>query len=401
MTPRPKSKVKDKLLSFLSDSCYLSSPLWLSESDSEAELESEYEDGEGCEVSKRSSGDESDSACCLQSQSSSASVSFCSLPSTSCSFASPDSSLRVSLQQRQRSFPPSPLSLPPSPTVLPHSSLRALSTSAQQLQSPPSAAPASTSNLSHAHSLGALLVPAACFGRQCTKNTRPQQQHLRNESSAMPPPSSLLTRHSSLNSCDLPVPRCSGLSDKADRAHVSCPDFHSYSTDMELGLSTQEDGNEMDTHNPFASASDDSPIGSLGGENLSLGQGGCATSNAHFMAGLDFHLPPSGELQFLNFNPRPEQHSAPPAEQLMSQVPLLPASASTPRPNMSHKTFSQPSSHLSSKSKSGARNPLQSLHNMPCVLNGRQSAISTGHKGGQASTQFQDTSLSLTKNRKF
>ena len=40
-TPRATPQKKDKVLSFLSDSCYLSSPLWFSGSDSESELESD------------------------------------------------------------------------------------------------------------------------------------------------------------------------------------------------------------------------------------------------------------------------------------------------------------------------------------------------------------------------
>lgn len=354
-TPKPKSKVKDKLLSFLSDSCYLSSPLWLSGSDSESESESEYDEAE------RKCNDSTDGigSGCVSLQSSS-STSFCSMPNSTSNYASPTSSPRVSLQQR--SFPP--LSLPFSPPLSSHSSPLHLSTSAHQLQPI-----AMTTNLSHTQSLSAPLVPAVHFNEDCANNM------------AMP---SSLTRHPSWNSCDLPT--CSGLSEKTDSVHISCPDFHSCSTDMELGSTSQEESNEMDTHN---SSSSESPAARKFGSEI-LCPGGHSMGDCMV---LDFNLPPLREPQFRNLNPLPpscrssgEHDNMPRQAKFINCNPLPPISTSTPQGNVSSAgaVVNQSQSLLfSKKPRAGGRNPLQPLHNTPSALNSRHSSTGTSQKGKQ------------------
>ena len=337
-TPKPKSKVKDKLLSFLSDSCYLSSPLWLSGSDSESESELEYADEDERECSASGSS-------FTNSLSSSSSTSFCSLPSSTGGLASQHSSPRINLQQR--AFPPpsplpppppSPLPPPPPPPLPPHSTPH-LSLSPQHHLS--------GTNLSPTQSLSAPLVPAAYFSRECPTTTSLTHLHTPAED-----PSSSLTRHQSLNGCDLHCSGLSGLSEK-DRAHVSCPDFYSCSTDMDLGSTSQEDGNEMDIHDP-ASAN-----GELERETMHE-EGGTVADLMDF----DFNLPPLGDPQLPNLSQAPQHKLNLPQEKL-PPLPTISDNFSTTGDRM-RQPRSQ-SSQLKKKWQSSVRNPLQPLHNTPSV----------------------------------
>ena len=381
LTPKPKSKVKDKLLSFLSDSCYLSSPLWLSGSESESESEPDCIDSqESCTGSGFAS---------LKSTPSSSSISFHSVSSSASSSISPHNSMQATLKQRS-SLPSPASSLSPSlpssssshshPHPSPH---HHLSLSMHHLQRASTTTAAMTTNLSHRQSLSAPLVPAAdFFPTDNTRNTSPSQQL------QIPSPCCSLTRHSSLNSCDL---QCLvGLTEKTGRAHVSCPDFHLCS-DMELGSASQDDNMGMET-------CDSSSSESHGGPNTGLNGAGTMYPGDHPMGGLNFRLPPFGEQQLPNLCPISPPHQ--PKNDLPTiWNPLPPISAA---PALRGENFSstggklqpmggplnrlQPSPPLSKKSHSTTRTPLQSLHNIPGILNSRQKNVGAGQKGKQVAS---------------
>ena len=244
-----RPRIEDKLLSFLSDSCYLSSPLYFSGSESEPESESSFGEEEEEEL------------------------------------------------LRCRTTPS------PSP---PHSS----PASCHMIPPPPHHSPAPVSYI-----------------------TAPNSPH-----QLLPSSSSSLVRHSSLNRCD--VLSNSGLSEKIDKVHVSCPDFHSRSTDMELGSVSQDEECEMDTCESHSS------------KTLIAG-GHTPREFWGATGGLDFNLPSLGE---------PELSRLTPLEPLKSTTPHFvdrggkksPAGGSTRQANSPQspweRNFTQPpgppSSHL-------------------------------------------------------
>ena len=380
-TPKPKSKVKDKLLSFLSDSCYLSSPLWLSESESESESEPDYIDSQdSCTASGFAS---------LKSMPSSSSVSFHSIPNSASSSTSPHSSMQAGLKQRSSSSSPASSLSPSLPSSSSHSHPHPsphhhLSLSMYQLQHASTTTAPMTTNLSHRQSLSAPLVPAAdFFTTESTKNTSSLQQL------QIPPPCCSLTRHASLNNCDL---QCSlGLTEKTGRAHVSCPDFHSCSTDMELGSASQDDSMGMDTCDSSSSESHDEL-------NTGFYGTGIVYPGDHPVGGLNFQLPPLGEQQLPNLHPISPSHQ--PKNDLPTiWNPLPPISAASAlreenfsntggklQPTGSYSNQSQSSPPLSKKSCSTTRTPLQSLHNTPGILNSRQKNVGVGQKGKQVAS---------------
>ena len=385
-TPKPKSKVKDKLLSFLSDSCYLSSPLWLSGSESESESELD------CDDSKDSSCTGSGFA---SLKSTSSSISFHSLPGSASSLPSPHSSEQASLRQRHclPSLSPSSSLLPSSSHSHPHPSLHPhLSLSTQQLQH--ASTTTTTTNLSHRQSLSAPLVPTAdFFTTESAKNTSSLSQQLQ-----ISPPHSHLARYSSLNSCVL---QCSlGLTEKTGRAHVSCPDFHSCSTDMELGSASQDESTGMETCDSSSSESHNELNTGFYSEGITCPRG-------YPTGGLNFQLPPLGEQQLPNLRPISLPHlpkngpsmiwnHLPPISAALREANIS-GTGGNPLPMGGHLNRSQSSLPLSKKSRSVSRTPLQSLHNTPDILNSRQSSVGTGKEGKQVSSP---STLHFTQNSK-
>ena len=205
--PRPPiRKTKNKVLSFLSDSCYLSSPLWLSGSDSEPESDITEDE---VVVGRPSGGFHGDSSNFLSVDS----LSSGSLSAESAVWASPC----VGGCGFERLRPHSPLSLSQHhlPTSTPHQTIAMAMTSHARHPSPPSTVSEDLQERSHDHHM-----------------TLPS-----------------LTRHQSLITCTSSHTPSLASSGKTHRAHVSCPDFHSCSTDMELGLVSRqhEDQEEMET----------------------------------------------------------------------------------------------------------------------------------------------------------
>ena len=211
----PIRKTKNKVLSFLSDSCYLSSPLWLSGSDSEPESDITEDE---VVVGRPSGGFHGDGSNFLLVDS----LSSGSLSAESAVWASP----HVGGCGFERLRPHSPLSLSQHhlPTSIPHQTITMAMTSHARHPSvnSPSPTPSTVSE---------------------DLQERSHDHHM-----ALPHPPSL-TRHQSLVTCtSSPTPSLAS-SGKTHRAHVSCPDFHSCSTDMELGLVSRqhEDQEEMET----------------------------------------------------------------------------------------------------------------------------------------------------------
>ena len=346
-TPKPSSKTKDKLLSFLSDSCYLSSPLCLSGgSDSESELESESEsDGTDDDIRV-------DMRCSRRS-------SLHSLPGSTTTGSSTPSH---SMAHPRLLLTPPPFSHP-HPVTHHHSS--------HYLDD----VLALTDSLGHAQSSSGPLVPVAT--RNCNKTTLPPSQHYFCQEPSTPS----LVRHPSLNRCD--IGQClPSLSGRTGKVHVSCPDFHSrttdmesgpsklpvscpdfHSVDMELGSLSQEEGDEMDTQDSLSSTKSTN-----GGAILHKGSA-------------EFNLPSLGEPSSSFGPPRPHSqlcNSNPPHENTTIWNPLpsryptwsdrFRDTANKPTPPARHVK----QRFLPSSKKTSQRNPLQPLHNTPTVLSGRQ-----------------------------
>lgn len=225
-TPRATPQKKDKVLSFLSDSCYLSSPLWFSGSDSESELESDLVEEEmvGGEV-RGLAGRESG---CLSTGSSSSSL------TASAGWASPlpgGRSLKPPSLSSHTHNPTNNPSSSSSATIRDHRGLRhELATSTSDVGVNGLNKPTSIENLGH-RGLSQKLPEHHHHHRLCVQSSSP------------------LARFHSLTRCDTASHSSLAATGKTDRAHVSCPDFHSHSTDdMELGsVSQDEDPEDMET----------------------------------------------------------------------------------------------------------------------------------------------------------
>ena len=224
-TPRATPQKKDRVLSFLSDSCYLSSPLWFSGSDSESELESDLVEegvagGEVRGLAGRESG-------CLSTGSSSSSL------TASAGWASPLPGGRSleppSLSSHTHNTTNKPSSSS-SATIRDHRGLRHKLATSSDVGLNGLNEPTSIENLGH-RGLSQKLPEHHHHHRLCVQSSNP------------------LTRFHSLSRCDTTAHSSLAATGKTDRAHVSCPDFHSNSTDdMELGsVSQDEDPEDMET----------------------------------------------------------------------------------------------------------------------------------------------------------
>ena len=304
--PTPQ-RSKDKLLSFLSDSCYLSSPLWFSGSDSESEPELDLVEGEGLsECGLRQSAGERERPTHV---------------AAAAAWVSPLAGGRG-------------IELAPPPTLSPNSPLHQ--------DNHPIITMVTTADLSHTHSP---IDPMAASGGEGLRQKLSPHHHS----------SPSLARHRSLISCD--SAHCSLVtSDKTDRVHVSCPDFHSHSTDdMELGsVSQDEELEEMET----------------GTSSLERDRPQCA---GELSEALDFNLPPLGEP---NFPPNPLGAKNSPFSTTPSTSMDSPAGVHRPRGGGSGVKNSpargSENQQHSRSSKGGVpslcRNPLQSLTNTPSIL---------------------------------
>ena len=344
-TPKPKPKMKDKLLSFLSDSCYLSSPLCLSGSDTEPESEPEYYIDGGGDTRCGSDG--------RQSLSPSSSSLFCSLSGsakTCGSTSSHSTSLSPGLEQWScLSQPGSSAALLPLPT--PHH----LSSTSPLLHNH---LITSTAGLDHQQTLATPLIPVNSTN-SCTeplsssgKTSCPGQLVSRQ-----------LTRHPSLKSCNI---QClPGLTEKTDRAHVSCPDFHSCSTDMELGSLSQDEGNDMD----ISSSADTEP-------------------RAESSPVIDFNLPPIREP---NIYPLQFTHQTTSREKATHQntLPRITPITDHPGDRSTHSRAQSKSPPMARKPGAKGRNPLQPLHNTPRALISRQSGGGREKQKVASSSQWQ------------
>ena len=319
-----ESKINNKLLSFLSDSCYLSSPLCISESDSDTESESDF-----IKHSLRSSlassvdgGSITGSCDGLQSSSLN---SLCSLPVSALTTSLTNSTCSLKQQQQQSSFISSSSSI--SPTHLHrHEDYHA----------------ATSTNVpsNHSHGNSVPMIPMAM--NNCDYIT-----------TFSPPPlssSSSLARHSSLNRCD--TLSSSGLNEKTDKVHVSCPDFYSCSIDMESGSRSQDEECEMDVCDSYST---DKQAHSKIQESSAV---------------LDFNLVALGG---------PEQCK-------LTSLPLMTKSIPPSIDRRGQKSLAQrPTKHIQSPADchgktfhTAIRTPLQSLHNTPSAMNIRKQSSGNG-----------------------
>ena len=347
---RPTPQKKDgKVLSFLSDSCYLSSPLWFSGSDSESESEPDLvEEGENVSAGEArglgSDGKRSGFLCAGSSSSSSLSL------SESASLASP-------LLGGRSLEPPSQLSHTHNPTNhQPPNSLAAPGGLKQELTM---SAAANTVCMGLKHELS-----IATSGNEGLSQKTPHYHKQCVQSSP-------LARHRSLTRCNTAANCSLPAMGKTDRAHVSCPDFHSCSSDdMELGsVSQDEEPEEMETasfpllerkpclsqgNHPKVLGFDLPP---LGGQNLMGGR------NSPFMA------PQNNSTTGNKFSPT----TVPKGKSRNTGTEIPPV-----------RGFEIANSRKSSEKKKvppNCRTPLQSLTNAPSVSSSRQQ--STGIQGKQ------------------
>lgn len=265
-SPSPQ-KTKHKLFSFLSDSCYLSSPLRFSGSESSEPDSDPAED----KRKERVSDDEEDNR-------------KCNLSSSASSISD------IAYGPTQSGIGYEALSSPSSPPHHHHLS----STSSLPHQD---ILTASDPNLTqcNTHSLP-LLQPSVrggseslvCIPTSSSSSLSPgcqRSQYIH----PIPPNTSLLplSHHRSLISCSTEEEEevhCSRLSPtgKTERAHVSCPNFHSHSTnDMELGMESTDDDDEDEEMEIEFSSRSSSATGNQQRTFLHSGS-----------EGPDFHLPP-------------------------------------------------------------------------------------------------------------
>ena len=206
-TPQPTPQKKNKVLSFLSDSCYLSSPLWFSGSDSEPESEPDLVKGVNASTGEaRGMGDRERPGFLSAGSSSSSSSSL----TGSSGWASPSH-------------------LPRNSSAASGGLTRELTTSA--------ATSAVCKGLKHELSI-------ATSGSEGLSRKFPNNHELCTQSC------SSLARQHSLTRCDTTAANCSlAATGKTNKAHVSCPDFHSCSSDnhMEWGPAVLQEPEDMET----------------------------------------------------------------------------------------------------------------------------------------------------------
>ena len=310
------------------------------EEEEEKEKEKEKEE-EDIDSSEDCSSNESDYlGAASASSSASASASFCSLPSTS--FASPRSSSSLALKGHPPSSSPSPL-----PTL--HSS-------------PCHSSQPLIPNLTQAQSFSVLLGSATA-----SSSSFPTQYP-----SSSTPVSPLLSRHS-------------------NRAHASCPDCHTYSTDMEVDQNSCQETDEMETAQKSSSG--------VRYIHPHMREPVATVSHCH-SKDLEFSLPPLREPpqphSILESSYSLQRYPEEPPRGNIIQDPLPPITLPPLNASKDVKTMS-PYPHP--KPKLCVRPPLQPLHNTPSALASRHTE--PGHKTRSESGHSQQVSLSFLGNRKF
>ena len=452
ITPKAKAKVKDKLLSFLSDSCYRS--LFESHSESDSELESDEEEEEEEKEKEKEEEDVDSSEDCSSNESdylgatsasSSVSASFCSLPSTS--FASPRSSSSLALKGHPPSSSPSPLptlhsspchsSQPLIPNLtqaqsfsVPLGSATA-SSSSLPTQYPPSSTPVSPllsrhSNRAHAscpdfHTYSTdmevdqnscqemetaqkspsgvhyihphMCEPVSTVSHCHSHSSQPLIPNLTPAQSFSVPLGSATPSSSSLPTQYPPSssPVSPLLSRHSNRAHASCPDCHTYSTDMEVDQNSCQETDEMET-------AQKSPSG-VRYIHPHMCEPVATVSHCH-SKDLEFSLPPLREPpqphSILESSYSLQRYPEEPPRGNIIQDPLPPITLPPLNASKDMKTMSL-SPHP--KPKLCVRPPLQPLHNTPSALASRHTEPS--HKTRSESGHSQQVSLSFLGNRKF